>query len=260
MELILQEHKGVLILQQYGLNFISDENLFRHVKETVEKYRFKINLKDFNSNLIDPIKLTFDTKVYKKSIEEVIESEIARQIDKSNTNHIGYFHQNIFKYIGEGWTVPEEGYDIINNELHYFVEMKNKHNTMNSSSSPKTYERMQKTLEKNPNATCLLVEVIAKKSQDTAWNVRLNKKLMSHPQIRRVSIDKFYELVTGDKDAFKKLCEILPSVIEDASNTLNENTINNSVIEELNSSSGNSLKNLYLFSFDKYEGFDDFDV
>ncbi|PHS42365.1 MAG: hypothetical protein COB07_01085 [Sulfurovum sp.] len=32
----------------YNLNFISDENLFSHVKETVEKYRFTIDLKKFN--------------------------------------------------------------------------------------------------------------------------------------------------------------------------------------------------------------------
>jgi len=41
-------------MREYNLSFISDENLFNHVKETIEKYRFKINLKEFNKNLIDP--------------------------------------------------------------------------------------------------------------------------------------------------------------------------------------------------------------
>ena len=36
----------------YGLDFISDEDLFAHVQETVSKYRFKIDLKTFNKNLI----------------------------------------------------------------------------------------------------------------------------------------------------------------------------------------------------------------
>ncbi|NOE58270.1 Eco47II family restriction endonuclease, partial [Vibrio cholerae] len=84
-----------MINSKYGLSFISDDDILNHVKETVNKYRFEINLKDFNNNLIDPVKLTFDAKVYGKSIEEIIESEAIRQIDKSNTNHIGYFHQNI---------------------------------------------------------------------------------------------------------------------------------------------------------------------
>ncbi|MEA3332914.1 MAG: Eco47II family restriction endonuclease [Pseudomonadota bacterium] len=42
---------------KYGLSFISDADLFEHVKDTVGKYRFQINLKEFNKNLIDPIKL-----------------------------------------------------------------------------------------------------------------------------------------------------------------------------------------------------------
>ena len=35
-----------------------NENLFNHVKETVLKYRFQINLKEFNKNIVDPIKLS----------------------------------------------------------------------------------------------------------------------------------------------------------------------------------------------------------
>ena len=93
---------------KYGLGFISDNNLSKHVSETVQKYRFSINLKEFNRNIIDPIKLTFDSKIYGKSVEAIIEAESIRQIDKSNTNHIGYFHQNIFKYISSGWEVPEK--------------------------------------------------------------------------------------------------------------------------------------------------------
>ena len=32
----------------------------------------------------------------------------------SNNNHIGYFHQNIFNYMGNGWTVPKQGFDVVN--------------------------------------------------------------------------------------------------------------------------------------------------
>ncbi|MCK5855710.1 MAG: Eco47II family restriction endonuclease [Sulfurovaceae bacterium] len=38
---------------------------------------------------------------------------------------------------------------------------------------------------------------------------------MSNERIRRVSIDKFYEIVTGEKEAFRQLVEILPRVIDD---------------------------------------------
>lgn len=39
-------------------------------------------------------------------------------------------------------------------------------------------------------------------------------KKVGHRFIRRVSIDRFYALVTGQKDAFYRLCMHLPEVIQ----------------------------------------------
>ena len=246
-------------MKRYNLHFIQDSDLFEHVKCTVLKYRFAIDLQQFNSNLIDPIKLTFDAKVYKKDIEDVLESEVIRQLDKSNTNHIGYFHQNIFRYIGGGdWEVPDQGYDIVNLKQQIFVEMKNKHNTMNSSSSQKTYMRMQNTLLKNESAVCMLVEVIAANSQNMPWAASMDGVRVAHEKIRRVSIDKFYEIVTGDQFAFKKLCEILPRVIEDVVASIQIAESSNTVLNELKKIDSNLLKSIYLMSFKKYQGFNEF--
>ncbi len=241
----------------YNLDFISDADLFNHVKNTIEKYRFFINLAAFNKNIIDPIKLTFDAKVYNKTIQQVIESEILRQLDKSNTNHIGYFHQNIFKYINDDWHIPERGVDVVNNTQNIYVEMKNKHNTMNSSSSQKTYMRMQAKILENPSFTCMLVEVIAKKSQNREWVISLDGENHSDERIRRVSIDQFYQLVTGDNFAFKKLCEKLPTVIDDVIASLEQRIGTNTVFTELAEISPNLLKSVYLLAFKKYQGFDE---
>lgn len=210
--------------------------------------------------MIDPIKLTFDSKIYGKSFEETVESECVRQIDKSNTNHIGYFHQNIFRYVRNGWRVPSKGYDLVNEEKNIYVELKNKHNTMNSSSSQKTYMKMQDTILKNDQATCILVEIISKKSGDNAWVVSVDGVTYSHNRIRRMSIDKFYQLVTGDALAFKKLCEKLPVVIDDVVSSIPNAKLNNTVFVELSKLSPNVLKSIYLLSFQKYEGFDELEV
>ena len=74
-------------MKDYQLGFIPNETIFNHVKQTVELYRAHINLKEFNKNIIDPIKLTFDSKVYGKTFEEIIEAECIRQIDKTNSNN-----------------------------------------------------------------------------------------------------------------------------------------------------------------------------
>ena len=247
-------------MSKYKLGFISDNQILAHVKQTVEHYRFDTNLDTFNKNLIDPIKMTFDSKVYGFDIEKGIQNEVLRQVDKTNSNLIGFFHQNIFRHIHSDWSVPKLGFDIVNYSKSIFVEIKNKHNTMNSGAAQKVYISMQNQLLKNQSSVCMLVEVVAKKSQNIPWVVSVNGKSMKNKNIRRVSIDKFYELVTGDELAFKKLCQQLPVIIEDAVRTTQSRQSTNTVIEELKQYSKNTLESLYLMSFDKYQGFDDFQL
>lgn len=247
-------------MSKYNLGFVTDEQIFNHVKETVQKYRYEINLASFNKNLIDPIKLTFDSKVYSQTIQETVEAECIRQIDKTNSNHIGYFHQNMFHLAGNGWEVPKNGadggFDVTNHERHIFCEVKNKHNTMNSAAAQKTYLKMQKKLLEDDKATCYLVEAIAKKSQDIPWTVTVDGKQFAHQKIRRISMDKFYEIVFGQKDAFFKLCKALPEIIDDVIKSGEIAESQNTVFDELKKISPDIMKSLYLLSFKTYEGFE----
>lgn len=246
------------------LNFISDENIIKHIKQTLATYSDtikSINLDKFNSNLIDPIKLTFDSNVYNKDLETIIKEEIARQRDKTNTNAIGYFHQNIFKYLNN-CEVPEHGFDVIftkPNGSKIYVELKNKHNTMNSSSSQKTYMKLSSKALDETTCECYLVEIIARKSQNVAWYVSLDGQRVGNEKVRRVSIDKFYEIVTGDKDAFCKLCKVLPRLINEiVSQNERLSVEEDTVIQELREKDKNLLKALYLLAFSTYEGFNNF--
>lgn len=255
----------------YNLSYITEDELMLHVEETIKKYGEKLNPVNsiqFNKNNIDPIKLTFDKSVYQISWEEVISNEISRQRDKSNNNDIGYFHQNIFKYI-EGCTVPNQGWDIIFEKdvdiegkkvSKIYIEMKNKHNTMNSSSSAKTYMRMQDQLLQKEDCACFLVEVIAKKSQNVKWEPTVDKQKMSHELIRRVSVDKFYELVTGEKDAFYNLCMILPKIIDKVVKKSDEiklplDTVYNELQKKSQDNNISFSLALYLLGFNGYLGF-----
>lgn len=242
-------------MRNYNLGFISNEDIYKHVKETVLRYKTFIDMNEFNNNLVDPIKLTFDAKVYGKSFEEIIDSECIRQIDKANTNHIGYFHQNLFNYAGNGWSVPATGFDVLNEGRKIYVEMKNKHNTMNSSSAQATYMKMQKQLIKDPQSTCMLVEAIAKQSQNIMWKASLNGEQYEHKNIRRVSMDKFYEIVFGDKYAFVKLCKALPDILDDVIAETHSGNIENTVYDDLKKVSSDTFKSLYILAFKTYEGF-----
>ena len=246
----------------WNLKFISRKDLKEHIRNTIATYERTldgIDLAKFNDNIIDPIKMVFDSKVYRKSFEEVIKDELVRQRDKTNSNAIGYFHQNMFKYL-ENCEVPREGFDVIYTEKNgnkIYVEMKNKHNTMNSSSSQKTYMRMLNKIANESNATCFLVEAIAKNSQNIIWKVSIDSERVENEKIRRVSIDKFYEIVTGDKDAFYKICMVLPELIDEIIDENKELQVgSDTVIEELKEKNPDLLKALYLLAFKEYEGFE----
>lgn len=250
---------------EYNLKFIKQEDFENHVKKTISQYGEilrKIDLKKFNKNIIDPIKLLFDKNVLNKTYREIIELEINRQRDKSNNNAIGYFHQNIFKYINN-CKVPKEGWDVIyeNLETVYYIEMKNKHNTMNSSSAKSTYIKMQNHLlnsKDKDRSICALVEIISKKSSDLEWIITIEKeKQFPNKRLRRISIDKFYEIVTGDKNAFRDLCIQLPITIEKIINTDSSFKVEeDTVFEELENIDKDILKSLYKLAFKTYEGFE----
>lgn len=216
----------------WPLDFITEKAFTEHVKATIEKYGDKLesfDIERFNKNIIDPIKMIFDKNVYRVSWDDLIGNEIFRQRDKANNNDIGYFHQRFFQYV-ENCHVPdngkEGGWDVIfkkpegvklpdGDVVHtIYVEMKNKHNTMNSASAGKTYIKMQHQLLEDDDCACFLVEAIGKRSQNIKWTTTVDGKNVSHRRIRRVSMDKFYALVTGRDDAFYQMCMVLPDVIE----------------------------------------------
>ena len=263
----------------WNLDFITEEQFKCHVRATIMKYGEKLesyDLKIFNSNLIDPIKLIFDKSVYRTSWEEIVNNEIFRQRDKSSNNDIGYFHQNIFSYF-KGCEVPQAGWDVIyrNPEgiqmpdgdiVHtIYVEMKNKHNTMNSASSAKTYIKMQGQILEDYDCACFLVEAIAKKSQNIKWATKVDGKNVQHRLIRRVSMDQFYAILTGDDEAFYKMCMALPGVINSVVNEEDSVEVpNDTVIDELRNVASlytdqteelSMAMAVYMLGFNTYSGF-----
>lgn len=137
---------------------------------------------------------------------------------------------------------------------------------MNSAAAGKTYIKMQSQLLDDDDCACFLVEAIAKKSQNIKWSTTVDGKSVSHKKIRRVSLDQFYALVTGQEDAFYKMCMVLPKVIEKVVNEGGEDVKvpHDSVMSELrriakemNTDDENLAMALavYLLGFSTYNGF-----
>lgn len=138
--------------------------------------------------------------------------------------------------------------------------MKTKHNTMNSSSSSRTYIKMLSKLLKDNECCCFWVEAIAKTSQNIKWETNIDKERSSDQRLRRVSIDKFFEIVTGQSDAFYQICMVLPEVIQEIVNKSNLiKTNDDTVYEELQElakrKQGSFILALYMLGFESYIGF-----
>lgn len=120
------------------VNFISDEHFISCVSNLHTAYlkaKNNITKKNFYKNKVDTIKLTFDAKFNDIDEEDLIKAEILRQIDKSINNSIGTFHEQILGGI-KGFEIGKlSGFDIKAADDSLFADIKNKHNTMNSSSA-----------------------------------------------------------------------------------------------------------------------------
>ena len=125
---------------------------------------------------------------------------------------------------------------------------------------------MQNQLLQDDDCACFLVEAIAKNSQNIKWEPKVDGQKMGHKYIRRVSLDQFYSLVTGQKDAFYNMCMVLPEVINKAVSELDSSTIpNDTVFDEIrdiaaqqnyDSEDLSIAMAFYLLGFSSYLGFE----
>ena len=136
---------------------------------------------------------------------------------------------------------------------------------MNSASAGKTFIKMQNQLLTDDDCACFLVEAIAQHSQNIKWETTVDKHKVGHKLIRRVSLDKFYALVTGQEDAFYQMCMVLPDVIQKAVDELGNSIVpNDTVMQELKELSKQyNFKSedlsiamaVYMRGFGSYNGF-----
>ncbi|MDO3695898.1 Eco47II family restriction endonuclease [Wenyingzhuangia sp. chi5] len=246
------------------LNFISDEHLMKCIENLHKSYtkaKANVSKKKFYNNKIDTIKLTFDAKFNDLDEETLIKTEINRQIDKSINNSIGTFHEQILGGI-RGFEMGNlSGFDIkaIDNTL--FADIKNKHNTMNSSSAESLFQKLAKYADTYKQAKCYWVQILAKNSFNESWFGEINGKEYSHSRVYKISGDQFYKLLTGNENAFFELYTILPQAISDyLANKKEDESMNNSALEEITKSSISSKRSILdKITFENYAYYSGFD-
>lgn len=240
------------------VNFISDEHLLECIGNLHKAYlkaKNNITKNSFYSNKVDTIKLTFDAKFNDIDEESLIQSEILRQIDKSTNNSIGTFHEQILGGI-KGFEVGNlSGFDIKAEDDTLFADIKNKHNTMNSSSAEALFQKLARYANDYKKAKCYWVQILAKGSFCELWTAEINGKEYSHSRGYKISGDQFYALLSGQEDALFELYKALPKAIKDFLKSIgnDEDIAENSALEEIKSETQTTKRTiLNQITFENY--------
>lgn len=210
------------------VDFISDEDFLKAIKELYGVYKEKANgfdIKKFYNNTIDPFRIYMDTIFQNIALDDYLKNEMSRKIEKSISNEVGSFQEELLGAI-PGFTrykvgdLAAEGVDIVSDDKTIWAEVKNKHNTVKGENQKNIYEKLEKIAKKYPNSTVYYVRIIDKVSQDRQWKIPAHN--LNHPRVRIISGDRFYQLLTGDPLAFKKLLDAFPIALKDYVDSLND--------------------------------------
>ena len=198
------------------VDFISDEHFLDCVENLHKAYlKAKNNLtkKNFYSNKVDTIKLTFDSTFNEIDEESLIQAEILRQIDKSINNSIGTFHEQILGGI-EGFEIGNlSGFDVkaIDNSL--FAIFKDKEISKNIEEC--IFEKLTKDTRIFKNAKFYLVDFTIDTNCSEKWIIGNEEFKVSHKNVFKISGNSFYDLLTKTNDSLNLVNKSLLMILNE---------------------------------------------
>jgi len=209
------------------LSFVDDVVFSNLVDEVIEKFANAraSAVRNFYSNSIDPFSAVFEAALNGISVEDWFEMETTRQIQKTLNNAVGTFHQKLLGSL-EGWVDfgVGSGIDLRSARHKIVAEVKNKHNTMNSSSAEATFEKLSNWLRyRDKGFTAYVVTIVPKTPEplDRAWTHSASIA-PARPDIRIIDGRSFYALATGDSNALFKVYEKLQTSLIEKMSDANE--------------------------------------
>jgi hypothetical protein len=252
------------------LDYITDEHLLKCIENMYFSYlkaKARITKQEFYSNKIDTFKLTFDAKFNGVTEKELIRNEIIRQVDKSLNNAIGTFHEEILGGIYGIQRGHLSGWDIKSTDNKIFADIKNKHNTMNSSSAESLFQKLERIANENKNAKCYWVQILAKSSFCENWAPTFNGREYQHKRVFKISGDQFYNLLAYKKTtkghALLDLYKVLPQAITEFMSNLSSKSIIEEdrafreILDSSEEANRSVLDQITFENFISYIGFDE---
>lgn len=198
------------------VNFITDEHLLAcigNLHNAYMKARNNITKKNFYSNKVDTIKLTFDSKFNDIDEEKLIQSEILRQIDKSINNSIGTFHEQILGGIKGFEAGNLSGYDIKATDNTLFAIFGSTKISQNISDA--IFDKLANTARVFLKARLYYVLIDDDSHTNEKWIVGNGEYQVSQKRVFKISLNEFYSEITKQGNSFELLCNALPVALND---------------------------------------------
>lgn len=197
------------------VSFISDAHLIHCISNLHNAYlkaKNNITKSSFYSNKVDTIKLTFDSKFNGIDEESLIQAEIMRQIDKSINNSIGTFHEEILGGI-KGFELGNlSGFDIKAKDDSLFALFKL--TEMPSKIEECVFDKLAKQANLYKNSICYLVDFSSEESYTEKFIIGSEELSISHKRVYKISLDKFYDVLSHQENALKQLINVIPLALE----------------------------------------------
>ena len=196
------------LMKNKYVNFISDEHLLKCIANLHKAYlkaKNNITKKNFYTNKVDTIKLTFDAKFNDIDEESLIQAEILRQIDKSINNSIGTFHEQILGGIN-GFEVGNlSGFDIKADDNTLFALLIFSELPINFEEA--IFEKLDKQANLYKNSNCYLVDFTLENHYLEKWVIASDERSVSHKRVFKISANNFYFLLSKKENALDNLIE-----------------------------------------------------
>ena len=207
------------------LSWISDEKLLAALEEFAAALSRgdEKNAKDIGRNVIDPFATIFTLSFFRMNHEHWLRMEEFRKKDKTLTNALGTFHQQVLGSV-TGWKNlgTKEVVDLVNDDRKIIAELKNKYNTVKGSDKINIYNALHSCIydkvSRYRGYQAYYVTVIPQKPEGILRPfVPSDNKSGTKPavdsSIMEIDGKRFYALVTGSETALEDLFKILPTIL-----------------------------------------------
>ena len=186
-----------------SFSWISDSDLAKHIDRLIAAARSSIE--DAHGrrqrNRPDPFGSLLVAASYNlRGVEGLEQVQDAESSLRGMSNALGSFHQGMLGSVN-GWRDHDAGYDIEGQSHRIVAEIKNKHNTMNTSTRRAVVSDLQTAVrQKGRGWRGYLVIIIPRRP------VRYNRQL-GQERVYEVDGASFYHIATGEPNAIHDLFE-----------------------------------------------------